>query len=341
MDRTISRRALLLNLSAATCALAAAPRALPVAAPTPIKIANASGALTLTMQQLLRQERFLESFGLAPEMLSVADGTRILGGIVGGSVDASMMSGFGQVFPAIEHGASIKILAGGAVLPILALFSAKASVKTLQDLQGKIIGTGAIGALLYQLTAALLSKYRVDLSTVRFVNIGSSADILRAVAAGTVDAGAADAALIGSAAQYGVHLIEHGNMSTELREFTFQGAWASTDKITSMRDALVRALAAHAKLYRFVQSPEAKTAFLAAGRTVFPNLPESAHTAQWEYVQAYKPFAEDLTLSPARLKYVQDLNVSFKVQKEPLPFERVADMSLAQDALKLLSVQRA
>jgi hypothetical protein len=33
---------------------------------------------------------------------------------------------------------------------------------------------------------------------------------------------------------------------------------------------------------------------------------------------------------------MQQLNVSFKVQKEILPFERVADMSLAADALKLL-----
>lgn len=33
---------------------------------------------------------------------------------------------------------------------------------------------------------------------------------------------------------------------------------------------------------------------------------------------------------------MQELNVSFKVQKEILPFERVADMSLAADALKLL-----
>jgi ABC-type nitrate/sulfonate/bicarbonate transport system substrate-binding protein len=288
------------------------------------------------MGALMRQQRFYESFGLAPEVLAVADGTRILGGVVSGSVDASMMSGFGQVFPAIERGATIKILGGGALLPTVALFSAKPSVRTLQDLQGKTIGTGSIGALIYQLTVCLLQKYQVDPSTMRFVNIGSSADVFRAVAAGTVDAGVAEAALIDNAADYGVHLIDHGNMSIELPGYTFQGAWALERKIATARDALVRALAAHARLYRFVQSPESKEAFVQARRSLFPHARESEHIAQWNYIQTYKPFAVDLVLSPERLRYMQQLNVSFKVQKQVLDFDRVADMSLARDAVKLL-----
>src|SRR5262245_5803868 len=50
----------------------------------------------------------------------------------------------------------------------------------------------------------------------------------------------------------------------------------------------------------------------------------------------HKPFAVDLVLSPERVRYMQDLNVSLGVQKSVLPFERVCDMSLARDAVKLL-----
>lgn len=337
MHRAFTRRDLLLEVSGVAAAAWARMQAVVAAiSPTPIKIANASGGLTLTMAALMRQERFLEYFGLAPEVLAVADGTRILGAVVSGSVDASLMSGFGQVFPAIERGAAIRILGGGALLPTLALFSAKPSVKTLQDLKGKTIGTGSIGALIYQLTVYLLQKYKVDLSGIRFVNIGSSADIFRAVAAGTVDAGVAEASLVDNAAHYGVHLIDHGNMSVELHEYTFQGAWASERKIATIRDALVRALAAYGKLYRFVQKQDSREAFLRARRSVFPNAAESDHVAQWNYVQTYKPFAVDLTISPERLRYMQELNLNFKVQKQVLAFDRVADMSLAVDALKLL-----
>ena len=336
MPRTTSRRDLL-RAASTMATLAALPlHRVRAAAALPIRIANAAGTLELAMGALMRRERLLESFGLDPEVMDVADGTRILGGIVGGSVDASLMSGFGQVFPAVAHGAPLKILAGGALLPMLALFSGKPDVRTLKDLEGRTVGTGSIGALVYQLTVLLLRKYGVDLSKVRFVSIGSSADIFRAVAAGTVDAGTGEAALTEEEADYRVHLVDHGNMTVELPEYTFQGAWTSDHTMATERDTLVRALAAYAKLYRLVQSPQGKDPFLASRRSVFPNVPEIDHEAQWNYIQRYKPFAVDLTLSAERLRYMQAVNVSFGVQSAILPFDRVADMSLAADALKLL-----
>lgn len=302
----------------------------------PLKIANATGGLNMVMAELMRQQRFLELFGLAPEILGVSDGSKILGGVVSGSVDCSFMSGFGQVFPAIERGAPLRIIGGGALLPVLALFSSKPNIRTLKDLEGRTVGTGSVGALVYQLTVTLFRKYQVDVSKVRFVNIGSNADIFRGVSAGIVDAGVGEAALIGATAQYGVHLIDHGNMSVELKDYTYQGAWTSERRIATHRDTLVRGLAAYAKLYRFVQQPDSRLAFLGARRRVFPRAPESEHEALWNFIQTYKPFAVDLTLSPERLRFMQDLNVAFKVQQGMLPFDRVADMTLATDALKLL-----
>src|SRR6202022_2979536 len=114
-----TRRDLLLNAARAALVAALPARvALAAAGPTPIRIANAAGGLNLVMAELMRQQRFLESFGLAPDVLGVSDGTKVLGGVVSGSVDASFMSGFGQVFPAIERGAPIRIIGGGALLPV-------------------------------------------------------------------------------------------------------------------------------------------------------------------------------------------------------------------------------
>ena len=333
MPTAQSRREFLLGAS--SLALLAASARLS-AAPARLSIANAAGSLNLTMDALMRQEKILESFDLTPDILAVSDGSKIMGGIIGGSVDASYMSGFGQVFPAIEHGAPIKILGGGVLLPVLALFSAKPQVKSPKDLEGRTVGTGSIGALVHQLTIALLQKYQVDVTKIRFVNVGSSADVFRSVSAGTVDAGVGDAAVIGEASSLGVHLVEHGNMSVELSQFTYSAAWTSAKRIATSRDALVRGLAAYAKLYRLVQRPEGRDAFLRARRSVFAVAPESEHQAQWNYIQTYKPFAVDLVLSPERLRYIQELNVGFKVQKAVLPFDQVADMSLAADALKLL-----
>jgi ABC-type nitrate/sulfonate/bicarbonate transport system substrate-binding protein len=337
-----TRRDFLLN-AARAAVVATSPGSIVLAAAglAPIKIANAAGSLNLVMAELMRQRRLLESFGLSPEILGVSDGTKILGGVVSGFVDASFMSGFGQVFPAIERGAPIRIIGGGALLPVLALFSGRPDIKILKNLEGATVGTGAVGALVYQLTVTLLRKYQVDVSRIKFVNIGSNADIFRAVGAGTVDAGVGEAALIGAASQYGVHMIEHGNMSVELNDYTYQGAWTTERKIATERDTLVRGLAAYGQLYRFVQRPDSRMAFLQARKSVFPRSPETDHELSWNYIQTYRPFAVDLALSPDRLRYMQELNVGFKVQQGILPFDRVADMSLASDAVKLLGGQCA
>src|SRR5579872_1330893 len=128
------------------------------ATPDAITIANTTGNLNVVMRELMRQQKFLESFDLAPKLMDVADGTKIVAGIVSGDVDCSTMSGFGQTFPAVEKGATLKVLAGGALPPTLAVYSSKPDVKTVADLAGKTVGTGSIGALLHQLMVALLTK---------------------------------------------------------------------------------------------------------------------------------------------------------------------------------------
>jgi hypothetical protein len=47
-------------------------------------------------------------------------------------------------------------------------------------------------------------------------------------------------------------------------------------------------------------------------------------------------YAAGLVLSEERLRYLQELNVETGVQKPVWPFERVADMPLARDAIELL-----
>jgi ABC-type nitrate/sulfonate/bicarbonate transport system substrate-binding protein len=301
-----------------------------------LTIGNTSGVLNQTMAELMRRQGFLESFGLSAKILEVADGSKILGGIVGGSLDASLMSGIGQVFPAIEQGGQLRIIGAGIVLPSLALYTGKADIRSLKDLEGRTIGSGSIGALTYQLTVALLKQAGVAISKIRFANLGSSVDIFRGVVAGTVDAGVGPASYAANPSRYHVRLVPGGNMAEALSWFTYQGAWTSTRMIETARDTLVRALAAHGKLYRFVQSPSAKAAFIQARKTVLPRVPDQDHEDEWAFVQKYRPFASQLTIGPERLEILQRLNFEFGVQKAILPYARVADMTLAEDALKLL-----
>jgi ABC-type nitrate/sulfonate/bicarbonate transport system substrate-binding protein len=289
------------------------------------------------MTQLLRQEGFFKSFDVDTDVIALADGSKALGGIFGGSMDLVPMSGFGQLFPAIERGADLKIINAATLIPLLALFSSKPGVRTLKDLEGKVMGVGSMGSLDYLLTVTLLRKYSVDVPTVRFVNIGSNIDTFKAVMAGTVDAGVGPASYVDDAEWYKVHPLANGDMSVELRDFTYQAGWTSGNVIRAKRDALVRVLAAYAKLFRFVGQASARDAFLSASHIVFPTTPEREHLDEWNFLQKVKPFAPDLTLSPQRVQYLQEINVDFGIQRAVLPYDRVVDVSLAQDAAKLSS----
>lgn len=134
-----------------------------------------------------------------------------------------MIGGFGQAFPTIEKGAEFEILVGGALPPLLRLCVANPKGRTLRDCEGKNVGSGSVGALLYDLTVALLRKNGVDVDKVHFINIRASGAVFRGVVAGTVDAGLGDTALIGKASKYKVRAIPGGNMTTRSPGYIVQG----------------------------------------------------------------------------------------------------------------------
>ena len=82
MTHKLSRRAMLAQLSAPALLVASGCGRGPAASANLVHIATASGGMNLTMSELLRQQKFLESFDLTPEVIAMADGNKILGGLL-------------------------------------------------------------------------------------------------------------------------------------------------------------------------------------------------------------------------------------------------------------------
>jgi ABC-type nitrate/sulfonate/bicarbonate transport system substrate-binding protein len=154
-----------------------------------VNIVNTTGNAALTLQHLIKQQGYLEELGLDPTMLNVADGSKLMGAIISGGSDICAMSGFSQVLPAIEKGARMKLIGTAGQLAVQTIYTTRPGIKTVKDLEGRTVGVGSLGALLHQMMVAILRKKGVDPAKVTFANIGSSADVFRAVVAGTVDAG--------------------------------------------------------------------------------------------------------------------------------------------------------
>ena len=97
----------------------------------------------------------------------------------------------------------------------------------------------------------------------------------------------------------------------------------------------MRVLAAYDDVYRYVQGPDSREAFLKAREKASGKKDEGEGVTEWNWIQETQPYAKDLVLSDERINFVQALNVDFKVQKQVLPIDQVADMSLAREAVKL------
>ncbi len=320
---------------AAGAAVAAGAFARPAnAASLAISIINTGSNDSLALQALIRDKRYFEDLNLNATTQNVSDGIKLTAAIVSGAADVGILTGFSQVFPAIENGAPLRLVGGALVKPDFAVLTGNAQIRSIRDLEGKTIGTGAVGALIYSAMAAMLRKNNVDINKVTFVNIGSSADVFKAIAAKKVDAGPCQHDFVKLAPQFGVRMI--ADAVNEIPEFANQGSFTTEKVIAEKRDALVRTLAAYGRAYRMVNSRGAEADYVKAYVEGAGPGSEEAGRDRWTWINAVHGYDADIVLNPARIAYMQQLNVALGLQKAVLPLERVADMSLARDAVKLL-----
>jgi ABC-type nitrate/sulfonate/bicarbonate transport system substrate-binding protein len=307
----------------------------------PVTILSSQGNQVLTVQSLVKLKGYYKEFGINPTTMSVSSGTNTIGALLTHQADICIFAGFSQLILAVEKGAKLKILGGASVTGQQAVFSKNPAVQHVKDIEGRTFGVGAIGAQLHQVAVALLRKKGVDPNKVKFVTVGSSGDVFRAVAAGVVDAGNGQADVLSSLDKFGVHMVQDGDYSVDLPEYTWQASFAPIDTIQQKRETLVRTLAAYCKAFRYVQRAGSKEDFVKAqldalGEKNHDEIVKGAES-QWEYLQKRHIYAEDLMLSPERVQYMQELNMQISGQKRIIPYDELIDTSLAKEAVSRLS----
>jgi ABC-type nitrate/sulfonate/bicarbonate transport system substrate-binding protein len=306
----------------------------------PVRILSSQGNQVLTIESLVKIKGFYNEFGLAATATSISSGTNIVGALIANQADICIFAGFSGLILAVEKGAQLKILAGASIRGQQAVFSKNPAVQHVKDLEGRTFGVGAIGAQLHQVAVALLRKKGVDVGKVKFVNVGSSGDVFRAVAAGVVDAGNGQADVLSSLDRFGVHMVQDGDYAVDLPEYTWQASFAPIATIQQKRETLVRTLAAYCKAFRYVQNPGSKDDFVRAQLDALgeKNRDEviAGAVSQWEYLQKRKIYAEDLILSEERVQYMQELNMKISGQKKIIPYNELIDTSLAKEAVARL-----
>jgi ABC-type nitrate/sulfonate/bicarbonate transport system substrate-binding protein len=301
-----------------------------------LQIIDAGGPHERVTVELMHRQRLFERFAVEFERSYVANGAEAVEMLMAGRGDVAMQVGFGPALAAISVGAPLRVVAGANLLTVHAVYSSLPEIRRLADLRGRTVGVGRLGALTHQLIYAALLKRGIDPQGVNFVPIGNSATIFRALRSGQVDAGFGETDVFENQLHYGVHALEDGVLWKELPEFPNQASFATLAAIGTKREALVRALAAHAMLYRFLQQADSWDEYSLAWSAALPESTLEEGRAQWSFYQRYHPFASNLQVPEASLAFLQQVNRAMGLQRHTLPAIDILDTSLACEAMELI-----
>jgi NitT/TauT family transport system substrate-binding protein len=136
---------------------------------------------------MVSRRGFAEKQGLKLEILNFKNGATAHKALLAGEID-SIESSPGAAILAGARGADIKIL--GCDWPgVPHGLMVRSTIKRVEDLKGKIVAVAAPGSLPNLLINALLEKYKIAPSDVRFANLGGDLERYKAVVVGIADAG--------------------------------------------------------------------------------------------------------------------------------------------------------
>lgn len=201
---------------------------------------------------------FAEKLGLKIEMMQFKGDALALRALLAGELDSYEGSPGGPLL-AGTRGGDIKIIGCYWQSLTYGIYS-KPDVKSAMDLRGKSIAISSPGALPDLLARAVLEKYNIPFSEVRFSALGSDGDRIKAVSAGIIDAAAASSEFVPIAKKLGVKLLVHAHdvVPNYLRFCTI----TSAKTIATRGDDLVKFLAAEMVAWRFALDNQAKVVAL-------------------------------------------------------------------------------
>ena len=136
---------------------------------------------------MVSRRGFAEKQGLKLEILTFKNGATAHKALLAGEID-SIESSPGAAILAGARGADIKIL--GCDWPgVPHGLMVRSTISKVEDLKGKIVAVAAPGSLPNLLINALLEKYKIAPSDVRFANLGGDLERYKALVVGIADAG--------------------------------------------------------------------------------------------------------------------------------------------------------
>jgi NitT/TauT family transport system substrate-binding protein len=271
---------------------------------------------------------FAEKHGLKLEIVPLKNGATAHKALLSGELD-SIESSPGATILAGAHGADIKII--GCDWPgVPHGLMVRSTISKVEDLKGKTIAVAAPGSLPNLLINAILEKYKIPPSEVRFANLGGDLDRYKAVLAGIADAGIVAAEFMSIAPKDITMLVEgHEVLPNYVRLcLTMTGK-----TIAARREDAINFVAAEMDALQFTVTHRDDT--IALTRETIHAKPDDARTA-YAYDDTIKRHAIDpaVTLPLDKLAWMQNELLKAGNLKAPVDLAKITAPDIRDEAAK-------
>jgi len=277
---------------------------------------------------MVSRHGFAEKQGLKLEIFNFKNGATAHKALLAGEID-SIESSPGAAILAGARGADIKIL--GCDWPgVPHGLMVRSTISKVEDLKGKMIAVAAPGSLPNLLINALLEKYKISASEVRFANLGGDLDRYKAVVAGVADAGVVAAEFM-SVAPKDITMLVAGR---DILPNYVRLCLTTTGKVlTDRRADAVGFIAAEMNALRFAVSHRDDT--IALTRDIIQSKPDDPRAA-YAFDDTVKHGAVDpaVPLPMYKLSWMQDELVKAGNLKTPIDLAKITDPGIRAEAEK-------
>jgi len=275
---------------------------------------------------MVSRHGFAAKQGLKLEIFNFKNGATAHKALLAGEID-SIESSPGAAILAGARGADIKIL--GCDWPgVPHGLMVRSTIGKVEDLKGKMIAVAAPGSLPNLLINALLEKYQILASEVRFANLGGDLDRYKAVVAGVADAGVVAAEFM-SIAPKDITMLVAGR---DILPNYVRLCLTTTGKVVADRRAdAVGFIAAEMNALRYAVSHREVT--IALTRELIQAKPDDPRAA-YAFDDTVKHGAVDpaVPLPMYKLSWLQDELVKAGNLKTPIDLARITDASIRAEA---------
>jgi NitT/TauT family transport system substrate-binding protein len=272
---------------------------------------------------------FDAKWGLKVELLQIKAGATLMKALIAGEIDSVDM-GAAEAIVAGVRGTGVKIV--GCTWPgVPQVVLAKAEIKTLADLKGKVIAISSPGSLPDMLMRGMLDAENIPVSDVSFATQGADLDRYKSLVAGIVDA-----AVVSNEFEAimppNIKVLMKG--SAAVPKFIRLCVATSSKVLAERRDDLVHFVAAEMDAYKYAATHRDETVKLAREMT---HAKPDDKRAEFITDQAIRDKQIDPTLAIPidRIDWMQNLFLKAGVIPKTVPASSFIDTSVHDDAAKL------